>query len=105
MMDQEYTPEDDPDSFLGPGWEEEALGAEAFQEPPESPANRTVDNRYMVPLIPQEQAYANHESQMNQAPVPNGGSDTIGETRWGLRGRGQEQGPSPSHAEQGSVRR
>ena len=30
MMDQEYVPEDDSDSFLGPGWEEEALGAEAF---------------------------------------------------------------------------
>ena len=29
MMDQEYTPEDDPSSFLVPGWEEEALGAEA----------------------------------------------------------------------------
>ena len=53
MMDQEYTPEDDPGSFLGPGWEEEALGAEAFQEPPESPANRAIDNRYRVPLIPQ----------------------------------------------------
>ena len=62
MMDQEYTSEDDPGSFLGPGWEEEALGAEAFQEPPESPANRAIDNRYMVPLIPREQAYANHES-------------------------------------------
>ena len=52
MMDQEYTPEDDPGSFLGPGWEEEALGAEAFQEPPESPANHAFDNRYRVPLIP-----------------------------------------------------
>ena len=30
MMDQEYTPEDYPGSFLGPGWEEEALGVEAF---------------------------------------------------------------------------
>ena len=35
MMDQEYTPKDDPGSFLGLDWEEEALGAEAFQEPPE----------------------------------------------------------------------
>ena len=25
MMDQEYAQEDDPGSFLGPGWEEEAL--------------------------------------------------------------------------------
>ena len=54
MMDQGYMPEDDPGSFLGPGWEEEALGAEAFQEPPESPTNRAVNNRYRVPLIPQE---------------------------------------------------
>ena len=36
MMDQEYTPEDDPSSFLEPGWEEETLEAEAFQEPPRS---------------------------------------------------------------------
>ena len=48
MMDQEYTPEDNPDSFLGPGWGEEALGAEAFQEPPESPTNCAVNNRYRV---------------------------------------------------------
>ena len=40
MMDQEYTPEDDPGSFVEPGWEEEALGAEAFKEPPENPANQ-----------------------------------------------------------------
>ena len=51
MMNQEYRPEDDPGLFLEPGWEEEALGAEAFQEPPESPTNRAVDNGYRVPLI------------------------------------------------------
>ena len=110
MMDQEYTPEDDPGSFLRPGWEEVALGAEAFQEPPESPTNRAVDNRYMVPLIPQEQAYTNHESQMNQATAPNGGFGMAmpaptGEARWGLRGRGQEQGPSLCRREQGNTRR
>ena len=43
-----HTPEDDPSSFLGPSWEEEALGAEAFQELPESPTNRAVDNIYRV---------------------------------------------------------
>ena len=73
MMDQEYTPEDDPGSFLGPGWEEEALGAEAFQEPPESPTNRAVDNRDRVPLIPQEQAYANQKSQGDQVTTAAGG--------------------------------
>ena len=30
MMDQEYTPEDDPGSFVGEDWEEGALGVEAF---------------------------------------------------------------------------
>ena len=39
MMNQEYTPEDDPSSFLESGWEEEALGAEAFQELPSAPAS------------------------------------------------------------------
>ena len=110
MMDQEYTPEDDPGSFLGPGWDEEALGAEAFPEPPESPTNRAVDNRYMVPLIPQGQAYANHESQVNQVTAPGDGSGTAmstpsGEAHWGLRGRSQEQGPSLRRTEQGVTRR
>ena len=44
MMDQEYTPEDDPGSFLEPGWEEETLEAEAFQEPPGSLADHSGDN-------------------------------------------------------------
>ena len=44
MMDQEYTPEDDPGSFLEPGWEEEALEVEAFQEPPGSLADHAGDN-------------------------------------------------------------
>ena len=52
MMNQEYTPGDDPGSFLEPGREEEALGAEAFEELPESPANHAIDNSYRVPLIP-----------------------------------------------------
>ena len=73
MMVQEYTPKDDPGSFLGPGWEEEALGAEAFQEPPEITVNCAVDNRYRVPLLPQEQAYANHESQGDQVTTAAGG--------------------------------
>ena len=80
MMDQEYTPEDDAGSFLGPGWEE-ALGAEAFQESPESPANCAIDNRYRVPLIPQEQAYANHVSQENQATTAAGGPSTATPSR------------------------
>ena len=110
MMDQEYTPEDDPGSFLGPGWEEEALGAEAFQEPPESPTNRAVDNRYRVPLISQEQAYTNHGSQVNQVTAVDDGPSTAaplppGEAHWGLHGRSREQGPSTHRTEQGIARR
>ena len=65
MIDQEYALEDDPGSFLEPGWEEEALEAEAFQESPErvvSLTNHAGDDSYMVPLISLEQAYANHGS-------------------------------------------
>ena len=110
MMNQEYTREDDPGSFLEPGWEEEALGAEAFQEPPESPTNHAVDNSYRVPLISQGQAYANHESQVNQVTTPGDGSGAVvsvspEEAHWGLHGRGQEQGPSPRRTEQGNTRR
>ena len=72
MMDQEYMPEGDPVS-----WEEEAFGAEAFQEPPESPTDRAVDNRYRVPLIPQGQAYANHESRVNQVIALGNASGTV----------------------------
>ena len=107
MMDQEYTLEDDPGSFLRPGWKEEALGAEAFQEPPESPADHAVDNRYRVPLIPQEQAYANHESQGDQVTTAAGGPNSAtsfppGGSRWGLQERGREPDPSPRRTEQGA---
>ena len=86
------------------------LGAEAFQEPPKSPADRAVNDRYRVPLIRQGQAYANHESQVNQVTAPNDGSGKAmpaptGETRWGLHGWGQEQGPSSCRTEQGNARR
>ena len=110
LMDQGYRPEDDPDSFLGPGWEEEALGAEAFQEPPDNPANHAVDNRYMVPLIPQEQAYANHGSQENQVTTAAGGPSSAtslppGGSRWGPQERSQEPDPTPRRIKQGPPRR
>ena len=73
MMDQEYALEDDPGSFLEPGWEEEALEAEAFQEHPGSLANHASDNSYRVPLISQEQSYANHGSQEDQVTMADGG--------------------------------
>ena len=63
MMDREYRPEDDPGSFLEPGWEEEMLEVEAFQEPPRSLADPADEKNRRVPLISQEQAYANHGSQ------------------------------------------
>ena len=37
MMYQECTPEDPPGPFPGPGWEEEVLGAEAFQSRQRAP--------------------------------------------------------------------
>ena len=73
MMDQEYTPEDDLGTFLETGWEEETLEVEAFQEPPGSLADHADDNSYRVPLISQEQAYANHGSQVNQVTAPGDG--------------------------------
>ena len=110
MTDQEYTPEDDPGSFVREDWEEGALGVEAFQEPTENHDDRTINDNYRVPLISQEQAYANHESQEEQitataggpsstAPLPAGGS------RWGLQERGREPGPSPRRAKPGDTRR
>ena len=110
MMDQAYTPKDDPSSFLIPRWEEEALGAKAFQEPPESPAGRAINERYRVPLISQEQAYANHGLQVNQVTAVDDGPSTAAplpprEAHWGLCGRSQEQGPSPRRTEQGVAQR
>ena len=63
MVDQEFALEEDHGSFLGPGWEEEMPEAEPFQEPQGSLADRASGSSYRVPLIPQEQAYANHGSQ------------------------------------------
>ena len=89
MMDQEYAPEDDPGSFIGEDWEEGALGVKAFQEPTENHDGRAGNDNYRVPLIPQEQAYANHESQEEQITTTTGGPSSAaslppGESRWGL---------------------
>ena len=110
MMDQEYAPEDDPGLFLGEDWEEGALEVEAFQEPTENRNNRACNNSYRVPLISQEQAYANHGLPVNQvtASADHPGAATSlppGKARWGLRGGSQEQGPSPRHAKPGDTRR
>ena len=73
MVDQGCVLEEDHGSSLGPGWGEEAPEAELFQEPQESLDNRTDGSNYRVPLIPQEQAYANHRSQEVQVTTVDGG--------------------------------
>ena len=110
MMDQEYTPEDDPGSFLEPGWEEETLEVEAFQEPPGNLTDHAGDNSYRVPLISQEQAYANHGSQEDQVTAADGGPSLTaplppGGAHWGPQGRSPRQGPSPHRMEQGVTQR
>ena len=50
MVDQEYMLEDNLGSFLEPGWEEEALEADTFQEPFGSLTNRASYNDYRVPV-------------------------------------------------------
>ena len=89
MTDQEYTPEDDPGSFVGEDWEEGTLGVEAFQELPGNHHGRACDNHYRVPLTTQEQSYANHESQEEQVAAAAGGPSSTdplaaGGSRWGL---------------------
>ena len=108
MTDQEYTPEDDPGSFVGEDWEEGTLGLEPFQEPSGSHHDRVCDDHYRVPLIPQEQAYANHEWQEEQTTATAGGPSstaplTARGSRWGLQERGREPGPSPRRAKPGDT--
>ena len=88
MMDQEYAPEDDPSSFLGEDWEEGTLEVEAFQELTENGDDRASNNNYRVPLISQEQAYANHGLQVNQVTASADGPSAAaslppGEAHWG----------------------
>ena len=103
MVDRGYTLEEDHGSFLGSGWEEEAPEADLFQEP-----HGSLDN-YPVPLISQEQAYANHGMQVNQvtASVDDTGTAASlppGEARWGPHGGSQERGTSPCRAKLGNAR-
>ena len=63
MMDQGHTHEDEQGSLLSPSWGDEMPEAELFQEPQGGPVAYARNNEYQVPLIPQEQAYANHGSQ------------------------------------------
>ena len=110
MVDREYTPEDDPYMFLEPGWEEEMLEVEAFHELPRSLADLANDNNRRVPWISQEQAYANHGSQVDQAIAADGDPSAAaplqpGAAHWGLHGRGLEQSPPSFRTGQGVARR
>ena len=110
MVDREYALEEDHGSFLGPGWGEETPEAELFQEPQESLDNRAGGSNYRVPLIPQEQAYANHGSQEVQVAAADGcpnaaASYPSGGGHRGLQERGRDPGSSPRRSAPGALRR
>ena len=110
MMDQGHAHEDEQRSLLGPSWGDEAPEAELFQEPREGPVGCAGSNDYQVPLIPQEQAYANHGSQEVQVTTT-GGCPTLaasypsGGGRRGLQERGQDPASPLQRSEQGVLRR
>ena len=110
MMDQERTHEDEQGSLLSPSWGDETPEAELFQEPQEGPIGYAGNNEYQVPLIPQEQAYANHGSQEVQVtttgscPTP-AASYPSGGGRRELQERGQDPTSPPRSSEQGVLRR
>src|SRR4051812_44910783 len=62
-MDQGHAHEGEQGSLLSPSWGDETPEAEPFQEPRDSPFGHAGGDDYRVPLIPQEQAYANRGSQ------------------------------------------
>ena len=109
MVDQGHAQEEDHGSFLGPGWGEETPEAELCQEPQEGLDGRAGGSNYLVPLIPQEQAYANHGSQEVQVTIVDGcpSAATFVPSGGGHRGleRVREPGSSPWRAEQGVPRR
>ena len=84
--------------------------AELFHEPREGPVGYAGNNEYQVPLIPQEQAYANHGSQevqvttMGGCPTP-AVSYPSGRGRRGLQEWDQDPTSPPRHSEQGVLRR
>ena len=102
MMDQDYAREDDPGSFIREGWEEEALGVEAFQEPPGSFTDHAGDNSYRVPLTSQEQAYANHGSQVDQVTTADGGPSSTAPFHQEERTGGRREGARSKAPPQGT---
>ena len=110
MMDQGHPHEGEQGSLLSPSWGDEAPEAEPFQEPRDGPTGHAGGNNYRVPLIPQEQAYANHGSQEVQVatasscPAPTV-SYPSGGGRRGLQERGRDLTSPPRRSEQGVLRR
>src|SRR3954471_15718021 len=89
---------------------DETPEAELFQEPWDSSAGRAGGDDYRVPLISQEQAYANHGSQEVQvATASNCPAPTVsypsGGGRRGLQERGGDPTSPPRRSEQGILRR
>ena len=101
MVDQGHAQEEDHGSFLYPCWGEETPEAEVFQEPRESLIDRAGGSDYWVPLIPQEQAYANHGSQEVQVVAADGcpnpaASYPSGGGHQGAAGEGPRSGFTPT---------
>ena len=67
MMDLLYTAKEGPCMFPSPGWVSGAREAEALREPPRNFTDTFNDNIHWVQTISQEQDYANHGPQVNQA--------------------------------------
>ena len=106
MVDQGRALEEDHGSFLGPGWGEEPPEAELFQEPQEGLDGCAGGSNYLVPLIPQEQAYANHGSQEVQVAAADGcpnlaASYPSGGGHRGLQERARDPASPPRRSEQG----
>ena len=110
MMDQGHPHEGEQGSLLSPRWGDEAPEAELFQEPRDGPTGHAGGNDYRVPLILQEQVYANHGSQEVQVaaasscPAPTV-SYPSGGGRRGLQERGRDPTSPPRRSKQGVLRR
>ena len=83
---------------------------ELFQGPQENLDDRAGGSDYRVPLIPQEQAYANHGSQEVQVVAAEGCPNAVasypsGGGHRGLQERGWDLSSSPRRSASGALRR
>src|SRR3954469_4528350 len=110
MMDQVHAHEGEQGSLLSPSWGDRTPEAELFEEPRDGSVGHAGGDNYRVPLIPQEQAYANHGSQEVQVaaasscPAPTV-SYPSGGGRRGLQERGRDPTSPPWCSEQGVLQR